>query len=125
MEMEIKKPSRSLTLKILLALSIVMALVFGGTLYQATNRTGKELTKLQESYSDHMATFIGQILRMAMETKDMDMLKGVLRDSAGNHGIVSIEVVNPGGVIIWGSDEKKQKTATLYNRRGSKDSQLK
>lgn len=109
--MKFKAPSQSLTMKILSALALVMAVFFGGTLYYATNRTETELDNLQKSYSDHMAGFIGQVLRLAMETKDMTMLKTVLAESSGVHGIKAINIVNPNGVILYSSDPARVQTA--------------
>lgn len=109
--MNIKHPSKSLTIKILSALALVMAIFFGGTLWYATMRTEKELDNLQKSYSDNMAGFIGQVLRLAMETKDMGLLNSVLRESAGSHGITSLQVVNPNGIILYSSNPTKVQTA--------------
>lgn len=106
-----KKPSQSLSLKILSALCLLILVFFGGTLYYETTNTTKEMENLQSSYNDHYAGFLGQIMRLAMETKNMEMLKTVLAESAGKHGVDTIHIVNADGMIIYSSREDMIKTA--------------
>lgn len=108
-----KRPSQSLSLKILSALCLLILVFFGGTLYYETSNTTKELENLQSSYNDHYAGFLGQIMRLAMETKNMDMLRTVLTETSGKHGLDTIHIVNANGIIIYSSQEKSVKTALV------------
>ena len=91
----IKSPKNSLSTKILVAITSVILILFGGTLYYATGQTGQELQNIQADSGKHFGDFVYRALRLAMEEKDPDNIRAILEESAKTSSLEALQIVDP------------------------------
>lgn len=99
--------NRSIAGKILATVSLVILLLFGGTMWYSSEETNRTLQHIQQESNLGFGEFVHRTLEFSMESNNNAQLQSLISEGAQAQGIDALRVINSEGKIAYSSRIKE------------------
>ncbi len=102
-----KYVNERLSLKILISMSTIIIIVFGGTQWYSSYQTRQTMLKVVAGHNLHMADVIKSSLTMVMKSNNYEHMPDMLEAAVRSKSVDFIDIVNNQGVVRYSSHKSK------------------